>query len=349
MRRILVQACLLLLIGLGAAGCRSTHEARIKADSFESIGLEERVQIDRAIASAARRTVVIRPSYDVVGTGCVVAPDGYVLTAEHVVRGHETVDVELADGRSCEGRVVAWSPRNDFAIVRVEERGLAHFALGQRPGLGQRVLAIGYGPPGEPTVSTGFVLYPRVRIPGEGSTYYFDSIWHMAPIFPGDSGGPLVDLDGRLVGINGGFASESASIAIAVEEMLRTLSAAGDGAERPTSFLGLAQEPGLRRAHGQGPPVRLPARAPRDFAESTEWTVRSVEETLVDVYGHGEPSTRRIAPEEVRRIISETRARFVAARRSDGRSDAALLRAMLAEMFSRIDEKKPAQGGGDAP
>ncbi|HVY62574.1 MAG TPA: S1C family serine protease, partial [Planctomycetota bacterium] len=214
----------LLILFLATAGCQSLHERSAKEKSFEALSAADRAAVDRAVKAGVERCVTIRPAFMTIGSGCIVTADGWILTAEHVVRGRRTVDVELPSGASLEGRVIATSAGNDFALVKVDGHDLPYFQLGPRPRLGDRVVAVGTATKWvTPNASTGVVIYPQVRIPGEEGTYYYDAIFHSAPIFPGDSGGPLVDLSGDLVGIHGGFASESASVAPACAEIMRVL------------------------------------------------------------------------------------------------------------------------------
>jgi S1-C subfamily serine protease len=333
---------------LGAGGCATGETRSPREDALAALAAKEatlseltdaeRRAFDRIVARGAERCVTIRPAATVVGTGCAITPDGWILTAEHVVRGRRAVEVELHDGRTLTARIVATSTGNDFALLKVEARDLPSLSFGPRPALGDRVIAIGNSAKrGAPSASTGVVIYPRVRIPGESGTYYYDAIFHSAPIFPGDSGGPLLDMRGDLVGIHGGFAGGTASVASVAAEAAALLPGAP---ERPLAAAAVAADPQLSRALEGGAPVRWPARAPRDFAESSEWTIRSVEETLVAVYAPGDG-------DGVRRVLEETRRRFVAMRSRDARRDDELVRAMLAEVFRRMEER--ARVAGAAP
>ena len=52
------------------------------------------------------------------GSGVIVSADGYILTANHVVEGADTVKVALADGeREFEAKVIGTDPPTDVAVL----------------------------------------------------------------------------------------------------------------------------------------------------------------------------------------------------------------------------------------
>src|SRR5512140_2368611 len=55
------------------------------------------------------------------GSGVIVSPDGYVLTANHVVEGADKVKVSLSSGdKEYEAKVVGTDPPTDIAVLKID-------------------------------------------------------------------------------------------------------------------------------------------------------------------------------------------------------------------------------------
>ncbi|WP_340264869.1 S1C family serine protease [Sphingobium mellinum] len=150
------------------------------------------------------------------GSGIAVAPDK-VLTNAHVVEltrdeKNLVIGVIPSEGRkSYGGRVIAYSPGNDLALIQLEEGRLPVSTFyGGAVTDGQHVTAIGY--PGTVDRAQGLGLKDLVEplstvktsgnISSGRSSQSFDTILHTAPLAAGNSGGPLVDDCGRVLGVN---------------------------------------------------------------------------------------------------------------------------------------------------
>jgi S1-C subfamily serine protease len=152
------------------------------------------------------------------GSGLIVAPDGYILTNSHVVRGATEVIATFVDGSQASGRVAGDDPATDLALVRIPTDRADHALLssGQRPRPGQLVIAIGNPLGFDATVSTGVVSALGRSLTGPGGQLIEDVIQHTAPLNPGNSGGPLVAVNGRVLGINSAMAGRSQAIGFAI-------------------------------------------------------------------------------------------------------------------------------------
>jgi Do/DeqQ family serine protease len=137
------------------------------------------------------------------GSGVVVAPDGYILTNHHVVQGAEKISVDLGDGRSLEARVVGSDEPSDLAVLKVPATGLHTVPLGNsdEARVGDVVLALG-NPLGIGQTVTLGIVSAKGRATGGGDGAFEDFIQTDAPINQGNSGGALVDTRGELIGIN---------------------------------------------------------------------------------------------------------------------------------------------------
>lgn len=151
------------------------------------------------------------------GTGFAVTPD-LIVTNAHVVeelRGDDTLiaGVVPAEGRNgYPARLVAYSPSNDLALLRIEGGGsITPITLFPgAPGDGAEVYAVGY--PGNVDLAQGLSMADLVKpqaavktrgyLSGGRSSRSFDTLLHTAPLGSGNSGGPLLDSCGRVIGVN---------------------------------------------------------------------------------------------------------------------------------------------------
>jgi Do/DeqQ family serine protease len=143
------------------------------------------------------------------GSGVIVAPEGYLLTNHHVVDGASEIEVQLTDGRSGAAKVIGSDPETDIAVLKIELSGaLPVMRLGEVRALrvGDAVLAIGNPFNVGQTVTAGIVS--ALDRTGAGSQFQ-NFIQTDAAINPGNSGGALVDAGGALVGINTAIFSRS--------------------------------------------------------------------------------------------------------------------------------------------
>ncbi len=143
------------------------------------------------------------------GSGVIVASEGYVLTNQHVVDGADDIELVLADGREMRATIKGSDPESDLAVLKVEAKDLPAITFGSMDTLqvGDVVLAIGNPFGFGNTVTAGIVsALGRNHL---GVNRFEDFIQTDAPINPGNSGGALVDAAGNLVGINSTIFSQS--------------------------------------------------------------------------------------------------------------------------------------------
>lgn len=149
------------------------------------------------------------------GSGVVVSPDGYILTANHVVADADEVKVSIGDDKKeYTARIIGKDAVTDVAVLKIAGENLPAITLADSDQLevGDVVLAIGDPFGVGQTVTKGIVSAlgrSGFDFDGDNQPHIQDFIQTDAAINPGNSGGALVDAEGRLVGINTAIISPS--------------------------------------------------------------------------------------------------------------------------------------------
>ena len=157
------------------------------------------------------------------GSGFVISPDGFVVTAAHVIQGAETVSVAFPDGSTSKGAVLRVNGPSDLALIQLERGGVACLGLVEdRAVEGSDVFVIG-SPLGEAlshSVSKGIVS-------GYRQTDQAVVMQTDASINPGNSGGVALGAKGQALGVISfktvGEGLEGLGFAVAAESVLSNL------------------------------------------------------------------------------------------------------------------------------
>ena len=136
------------------------------------------------------------------GSGFFISPDGYIVTANHVVANATKVQVTTSSGKVYKAHVVGTDPGTDLAVIKVDNGGnnftYVKFA-NKMPRVGDWVVAIG-NPFGLGNTATAGIVSARRR--NINMSTYDNYLQIDAPINRGNSGGPTFDMKGQVVGIN---------------------------------------------------------------------------------------------------------------------------------------------------
>lgn len=152
------------------------------------------------------------------GSGVIIAPDGYILTNDHVVQNAENLRVRLTDGTDLTAALIGSDPATDLAVIRASSAFLPASTMGRSDRLRVGQLAIAMGNPFgfQSTVSTGVVSALGRSLRSTQGRLIDNVIQHTAPLNPGNSGGPLVDSSGEVVGINTAIIAMAQGIGFAI-------------------------------------------------------------------------------------------------------------------------------------
>jgi putative serine protease PepD len=164
-----------------------------------------------AVAKALSPAAVQLSSKEDLGSGFIYDSSGLILTAAHVVAGHDTMQVRLNDGTQLTGKVIGSDTGTDIAVLRVDagrKLPVAPLALGVTVEVGQTAIALGSPYGLDQTVTAGIVSAVGRAIStqdnGEVAMIQTD-----APINPGNSGGMLANRFGQVIGVNDSIISGS--------------------------------------------------------------------------------------------------------------------------------------------
>jgi len=152
------------------------------------------------------------------GSGVMVAPDGYLLTNNHVVEAAESLTVSFTDGLEAAAELVGCDPATDLAVLRARGSGLPYAELGDssRLQVGQLAIAIGNPLGYASSVSTGVVSALGRSLASRNGRLIEGVIQHTAPLNPGNSGGALLDSRGRVTGINTAIIAMAQNLGFAI-------------------------------------------------------------------------------------------------------------------------------------
>ena len=157
---------------------------------------------------------------EVVASGIILDPNGYIVTNAHVLQGARRVRVILNLGMPPRDAILAKSPPTrfdariigsfadaDLAVLKIEASGLPVLPPADSDSIrpGQVVLAVGNPEGLNNSVSMGIVSAVARQEQPESSTVYIQTD---AAINHGSSGGALVDIHGDLVGVTSFMVTE---------------------------------------------------------------------------------------------------------------------------------------------
>jgi putative serine protease PepD len=155
-----------------------------------------------AIYQRVRPSVVVIRTNHALGSGVIVADDGTIVTANHVIAGATRITVTFFDGTTTSAAVAATDPKRDVAVLSPASlpEVVVPAALGGGADVGAPVVAVGNPLGLADSVSAGVVSgLNRTAQTADGT--YSGLIQFDASVNPGSSGGALLDARGLVIGI----------------------------------------------------------------------------------------------------------------------------------------------------
>ncbi len=187
MQRITLLIITFLFLGVGVVPAQQRYA------TDEQINISVYEKISPAIVAIDAQV----PDGVSAGTGCIVTPDGLILTGSHVVEDASQIDVTTHNGQTYRAKFVANMGKNkDLALIKIEAKRplqVVSFGDSEEVKVGQKVLSIGNPFGFSNTLTQGIIS----RIDYVKNRFQTD-----AAINPGCSGGPLLNSTGEVIGIS---------------------------------------------------------------------------------------------------------------------------------------------------
>jgi hypothetical protein len=134
------------------------------------------------------------------GSGAIISPDGYILTAAHVIEGASRIKVVVEETREYWASVVNADYKADVAVLKISASDLTWLALGDSDtlALDQEIRLLGYP---RPEIGFGLII-GRGFFLGRRKTADVELLQlQVDPFDRGHSGGPILDTHGEIVGV----------------------------------------------------------------------------------------------------------------------------------------------------
>ena len=134
----------------------------------------------------------------VIGSAFLISPDGYALTAAHVVSGLKTVPARLHSGIVLDAEVIRINDEADVALIKLPGssfKALSLRAAGEPP-IGSDVFVVG-----NPRLKELDASVSKGVVSGNRSIGGHKYLQTDAAANPGSSGGPVLDRKGNVLGI----------------------------------------------------------------------------------------------------------------------------------------------------
>ncbi len=139
------------------------------------------------------------------GSGFLISQDGKMLTAAHIIKSAERIEVSFLNSPPILARVVAIAPFADLALLQLDHLPpnavIARLGDSDKMETGDQVFTIGTPYGANHSLSVGWISARRRPDNIYEDLNALEVFQTDAPIFEGNSGGPLFNLDGEVIGV----------------------------------------------------------------------------------------------------------------------------------------------------
>jgi putative serine protease PepD len=193
---VLVVAVALLASGAGRDGPQAVASPSATPSPSPTVTVPD---IFRRVGPSV---AVVRTARGALGTGVIVAADGTVVTANHVIADRSPISLVFSDGTRSTATVASADPKHDVATLAPATlpQPVVPATLGGAVQVGGEVVAIGNPLGLTYSVSSG-VVSALGRTATTNGGRFPGLIQFDASVNPGSSGGPLLDAEGNVIGI----------------------------------------------------------------------------------------------------------------------------------------------------
>lgn len=175
----------------------------------------------QALFARVAPSVVAIITPDGMGSGFVVSKGGLIVTNQHVVGRHDTVELVFYNGIRVKGKVIERAGEVDLALVDapIRHANPLEFARVDQLKVGAWAAAVGHGRGTIWTFNTGMIS--NIWSTGKRRPIIQTQI----PLNVGNSGGPVIDRTGKVLGVvtAGDMEAQSLNFAIKADHVVELL------------------------------------------------------------------------------------------------------------------------------
>jgi len=172
----------------------------VAAPALSQVGQTDWSSVITQAKPAVVRIIATTPEGIASGSGVLIAEDGLILTAAHVIEKANQITVVVEEIHEYQATVIQSDSEADVAVLRIPASGLGYLTLGDSKTLTyyEDICVLGYS---LPSIGIGFIpargYFIGLRTSPSASYVQFEA----TPLDYGHSGGPVIDASSHVVGI----------------------------------------------------------------------------------------------------------------------------------------------------